>query len=282
MTLAQVRLPRTALPPLAPGKYYVEDVVGCAVEDEAGHPLGAVRGTFWNGAHDVATVIADDGRERMIARWCPSSCWPSILPDESCGCAWTTSMSTEPAPRQTAPPQITFEIVTLFPELFDGLFATTVIGKAIGAGVVAVHRTNPRDFGLGRYRQVDDTPYGGGPGMVMRVEPDRGGPRRHRRRAGPVAPDPAHRPGPAFDQRGPRARVGAAPDPGLRSLRGGRRTRVALVDDELGSATSSWRAGSWPPPRCWKRRPGWFPGSWAAGSLHDEESFSAGRLEYPH
>src|SRR3954452_17187506 len=89
-----------------------------------------------------------------------------MLRDESCGCAGTTSMSTE-----VEPPQITFEIVTLFPELFDGLLATTVIGKAVGAGIVAVHRTNPRDFGLGRYRQVDDAPYGGGPGMVMRVEP---------------------------------------------------------------------------------------------------------------
>jgi len=37
--------------------------------------------------------------------------------------------------------------------------------------VIAVHRTNPRDFALGRYRQVDDTPYGGGPGMVMKPEP---------------------------------------------------------------------------------------------------------------
>ena len=69
------------------------------------------------------------------------------------------------------PPRITFELVTLFPEMFDGLLATTVVGKAIAAGTIAVHRTNPRDFGLGNYRQVDDTPYGGGPGMIMRVEP---------------------------------------------------------------------------------------------------------------
>jgi 16S rRNA processing protein RimM len=67
LTLAEVRVPRTALPPLAPGEFYVEDVVGCAVEDEAGRSLGVVKGTFWNGAHDVATVIADDGQERLIA-----------------------------------------------------------------------------------------------------------------------------------------------------------------------------------------------------------------------
>ena len=71
----------------------------------------------------------------------------------------------------TDPPRITFELVTLFPEVFDGLFTSTVIGKAIAAGIIAVERTNPRDFGLGNYRQVDDTPYGGGPGMIMRIEP---------------------------------------------------------------------------------------------------------------
>ena len=80
-------------------------------------------------------------------------------------------MSTTTTPADAEAPRITFELVTLFPEMFDGLLATTVIGKAITAGTVAVHRTNPRDFGLGNYRQVDDTPYGGGPGMIMRVEP---------------------------------------------------------------------------------------------------------------
>jgi 16S rRNA processing protein RimM len=66
LTLAEVRVPRAALPPLAPGEYYVEDVPGCAVEDEAGVPLGIAVGTFWNGAHDVVTVAAPDGREHLI------------------------------------------------------------------------------------------------------------------------------------------------------------------------------------------------------------------------
>src|SRR5687768_18231148 len=68
-------------------------------------------------------------------------------------------------------PAVTFELVTLFPEMFDGLLRATVVGRAVEAGILAVHRTNPRDFAPGRYKQVDDTPYGGGPGMVMRVEP---------------------------------------------------------------------------------------------------------------
>jgi 16S rRNA processing protein RimM len=64
--LAEVRVPRASLPPLEPGEYFVEDVVGCAVDGEDGRPLGVVRGTLWNGAHDVATVEGVAGRERMI------------------------------------------------------------------------------------------------------------------------------------------------------------------------------------------------------------------------
>ncbi len=67
--------------------------------------------------------------------------------------------------------KLTFEIVTLFPELFDSFLATSLLGKAVTSGLVVVHRTNPRDFAPGKHKSVDDTPYGGGPGMVLRPEP---------------------------------------------------------------------------------------------------------------
>ena len=59
LTLSEVRAPRVALPPLAPGEYYVGDVVGCAVAHEDGRPLGVAASTFWNGAHDVMDVVGD-------------------------------------------------------------------------------------------------------------------------------------------------------------------------------------------------------------------------------
>lgn len=62
-TLGEVRVLRTALPPLEPGEYYVEDIPGCAVEDETGRALGVAIGTFWNGAHDVLTVVGQDGQD---------------------------------------------------------------------------------------------------------------------------------------------------------------------------------------------------------------------------
>jgi tRNA (guanine37-N1)-methyltransferase len=64
-----------------------------------------------------------------------------------------------------------FEIVTIFPEMFASFLGAGVLGRAVAAGVVEVRLTNPRDFTTDRHRSVDDTPYGGGVGMVMRVEP---------------------------------------------------------------------------------------------------------------
>jgi tRNA (guanine37-N1)-methyltransferase len=61
-------------------------------------------------------------------------------------------------------------IVTLFPELFAPFFATSLMGRAHGTGVVSVHYEDLRPHGLGKHLSVDDTPYGGGSGMVMRPD----------------------------------------------------------------------------------------------------------------
>lgn len=68
-------------------------------------------------------------------------------------------------------PRLHVELVTLFPDLFDSFLRTSLLGKAIEAGLVAVDRTSPRDFAPGRHKSVDDTPYGGGPGMIFRPDP---------------------------------------------------------------------------------------------------------------
>jgi tRNA (guanine37-N1)-methyltransferase len=61
-------------------------------------------------------------------------------------------------------------VVTLFPELFAPFFATSFVGRAVTDGVLAVHLEALREHGLGVHRAVDDTPYGGGSGMVMRPD----------------------------------------------------------------------------------------------------------------
>ena len=63
------------------------------------------------------------------------------------------------------------DVVTLFPEALDGLIGLGVTGRAIREGLVQLRAWNPRDFATDRHRSVDDRPYGGGPGMVMTMEP---------------------------------------------------------------------------------------------------------------
>jgi tRNA (guanine37-N1)-methyltransferase len=62
------------------------------------------------------------------------------------------------------------DIVTLFPDMFAGFLATSFVARAIEGQRVVVRLRSPRDFGLGKHKSVDDTPYGGGSGMVMRVD----------------------------------------------------------------------------------------------------------------
>ena len=63
------------------------------------------------------------------------------------------------------------DVVTLFPELFDAPLRASVIGRAVETEVIEVAVHDLREHGLGRHRSVDDYPYGGGAGMVLRPEP---------------------------------------------------------------------------------------------------------------
>jgi tRNA (guanine37-N1)-methyltransferase len=62
------------------------------------------------------------------------------------------------------------DIVTLFPEIFAGFLAASFVSRAIVGEKLVVRLRSPREFGLGKHRSIDDTPYGGGSGMVMRVD----------------------------------------------------------------------------------------------------------------
>jgi tRNA (guanine37-N1)-methyltransferase len=61
-------------------------------------------------------------------------------------------------------------ILTLFPDMFQGPFDYSIIKRAREKGLVEINLINIRDFGIGKHKVVDDTPYGGGVGMVMRVD----------------------------------------------------------------------------------------------------------------
>ncbi|MFO7549055.1 MAG: tRNA (guanosine(37)-N1)-methyltransferase TrmD [Acidimicrobiia bacterium] len=62
-------------------------------------------------------------------------------------------------------------VVTIFPEIFEAALGVGIVGRALAAGVAEVETVDVRVYGRGVHRQVDDAPFGGGPGMVMMVEP---------------------------------------------------------------------------------------------------------------
>ena len=70
-----------------------------------------------------------------------------------------------------ADPVLRIDVLTLFPALFQGFLSESILSRAIEQELVAVQLWNPRDWAEGKHRQVDDRPFGGGPGMVLMAPP---------------------------------------------------------------------------------------------------------------
>ena len=64
-----------------------------------------------------------------------------------------------------------FDVLTLFPDMIETVCKTSIIGRAANAGLIEVHAHNIRDYSTDKHRRVDDTPYGGGKGMLMAAPP---------------------------------------------------------------------------------------------------------------
>src|SRR5260221_14174097 len=99
-----------------------------------------------------------------------------------------------------AEPLLRVDVLTLFPALFEGFLGESILRRAIEKGLVEVRLWDLRDWAEGRHRQVDDRPFGGGPGMVLMAPPVVS--------AVEAGPGPARAPG----------RVLAPPPPGRRVL----------------------------------------------------------------
>jgi tRNA (guanine37-N1)-methyltransferase len=66
---------------------------------------------------------------------------------------------------------VRFDVITIFPDMFGPVFRHGVVGRAVERGVIELHTHDLRDFTHDKHRQVDDVPFGGGPGMVLKPEP---------------------------------------------------------------------------------------------------------------
>jgi len=67
--------------------------------------------------------------------------------------------------------RLRFDVLTLFPDLFDSYLTQSLLKKAIDAGLIEIERWNFRDWARNKHQSVDDKPYGGGPGMLLACQP---------------------------------------------------------------------------------------------------------------
>ncbi|HZY59501.1 MAG TPA: tRNA (guanosine(37)-N1)-methyltransferase TrmD [Candidatus Binataceae bacterium] len=177
-----------------------------------------------------------------------------------------------------------FHLITLFPEMFVSPFASGIMARAVRGGLVRIETHNLREHGLGRYRQVDDEPYGGGSGMVMRPEPI----------AAAIDSVLQQRPGlwrvlltPQGELfRQPIAADLARREPGLLLIAGryeGVDERVReMVDQELSIGDYVLSGGELPAMVVIEAVTRLIPGVLGNSASLEEESFGSGLLEYPH
>jgi len=176
-------------------------------------------------------------------------------------------------------------VVTLFPEMLDAVSRVGITGRAVERELLEIQTWNPRDYATDRHRTVDDRPYGGGPGMVMKVEPLRTAIRAARAKAPEGAPVIHLSPqGRVLDQAGLRE---LAALPGMVLVA----SRYEGVDERLISTEidQEWSIGDYVlsggelaamvlidgVTRL-------LPGALGHEDSADQDSFSDGLLDYPH
>jgi tRNA (guanine37-N1)-methyltransferase len=175
-------------------------------------------------------------------------------------------------------------VVTLFPDLVRGALEAGVTGRAVTRGLVSVGLQNPRDHATDAHRTVDDRPYGGGPGMVMMIEPLRSAIRAARVRA-PGAPTVyLSAQGRRFDQA---CAVRYAGLPGLILVAGryegvDERLIELEVDEELSIGDYVLSGGELPALTVIDVVTRLLPGVLGDAQSAEQDSFVAGFLDWPH
>ena len=180
-------------------------------------------------------------------------------------------------------------VVSLFPEMFEAATGSGVLGRALEMGVRSLELVNPRDFATDRHRTVDDRPYGGGPGMVMKVEPllaaidaavaavrDAAEPRPHVVYLSPQ--------GRRFDQAGARALAERSALVLVAGRYEGIDERVieAVVDEELSIGDYVLTGGELPAMVVIDALSRHLPGTLGNAASSVAESHLDGLLDYPH
>ncbi|WP_276352527.1 tRNA (guanosine(37)-N1)-methyltransferase TrmD [Cohnella caldifontis] len=181
------------------------------------------------------------------------------------------------------------DVLTLFPEMFDGVFGSSILGKARERGIVELSTLNFREFSTNKHHTVDDTPYGGGGGMVLKPEPIFGAVEHVLERAGGEGGKPARvilmcPQGETFTQRKAEE---LARESHLVFICGhyegyDERIREFLVTDELSIGDYVLTGGELPSMAVIDAVVRLLPGVLGNENSALADSFQDGLLEYPH
>ncbi|MBK8163029.1 MAG: tRNA (guanosine(37)-N1)-methyltransferase TrmD [Gammaproteobacteria bacterium] len=178
------------------------------------------------------------------------------------------------------------DVVTLFPQMIAALMEWGIVGRAARAGLLDLRMWNPRDYARDVHRTVDDRPYGGGPGMVMMVEPLRDAIRAARA----AAPGPSHviylsPQGRRFDQARALELAGGGPRPVLVAGRYegvDERVLESEIDEELSIGDYVLSGGELAAAVVIDAATRLLPGAVGDEESVQQDSFTTGMLEYPH
>jgi tRNA (guanine37-N1)-methyltransferase len=176
-------------------------------------------------------------------------------------------------------------VVTLFPEMFRAVTDVGITRRALEQGIVELHLWNPRDYAQDRWRRVDDRPYGGGPGMVMQVQPLRDAVQAARQTGGEgtrviyLSPQ-----GRRLDQAGVVALARGGPLVLLAGRYEGVDERLlqTAVDEEWSIGDYVLSGGELAAMVVVDAITRMLPGALGHGESAGQDSFSEGLLDYPH
>ena len=177
-----------------------------------------------------------------------------------------------------------FDVITIFPEIFNGVFDFGIVRRAVEAGLIEIHVHDLRDYTSDKHRQVDDRPFGGGAGMVMKPEPLFRAVEAAANQSSDAIVMLLSPQGRLFDQ-------GLAEEysgkPGIILICGryeGVDERVAehLVNDEISIGDYVLSGGEIPAMVVVDAITRLIPGALGCGESTQQESFSKGLLDYPN
>lgn len=165
-----VGVPRTAMPAVGKDEYYWADLIGMQVVNAHDQVLGRVLGLIDTSANDVLRVGDKDGAERLLP-FVASVVLDVDMNERRIRVRLGSRLVSTVDSQASLAGQLVADVVTLFPEMFVALTQSGITRRALEEKRWSLDFWNPRDFTQDAHRTVDDRPYGGGPGMVMMVEP---------------------------------------------------------------------------------------------------------------